>query len=220
MSIKKSVAIFSGGMDSTVLLSDLQSQGKEVLAISFNYGQRHIKELESAAKITQKLKIQHSIIDVSGFAKLASNSSLTNSEMTVPEGHYSSSSMQVTVVPNRNMVFLSIAAAYALNNDCREIAYGAHSGDHHVYADCRPVFVKAMQEALRLCDTIPVDLYAPYLNISKAEICKRGGMLAAPLELTWSCYKGLESHCGKCGTCVERKEAFELAGMVDPTNYS
>ena len=218
--MEKIVLIFSGGMDSTVLLYDLISQNKEVIAVSFDYGQKHKKELLAAKRIAEENKIEHQVLDISSLTQHISNSSLTNSEIEVPDGHYASSNMAITVVPNRNMIFLSIAAGFAINRGIHQLAYGAHRGDHFIYADCREEFVSAISQTFKLCDNTPVILQAPYLNYSKADICKLGSKLNVPFVNTWSCYKGHDLHCGQCGTCFERREAFVDAGVVDPTIYS
>jgi 7-cyano-7-deazaguanine synthase len=218
--MEKIVLVFSGGMDSTVLLYDLLAQKKQVLAVSFNYGQKHSKELQAASAIAEQCGITHEIIDISSLTKHLSNSSLTNHEIEVPDGHYASATMAITIVPNRNMIFLSIAAGIAINQGVYQLAYGAHGGDHFIYADCRGEFVNAITETFRLCDNMPVTLQAPYLKYSKADICKIGTQLGVPFESTWSCYKGNALHCGQCGTCIERREAFMMSGLIDPTIYS
>lgn len=210
----KSVLLLSGGLDSTTLLYDLLSEGDEVLALSIFYGQKHKKEISAAKEIAKLAKIKHIIKDISG---VFGESALTSDTLAVPEGHYTDLSMKQTVVPNRNMIFLSIALSLAISEKFDRVAYAAHAGDHTIYPDCRPEFVEALGNVFPLADWFKVNLFAPYVNLSKKEICKRGLDLHAPLELTWSCYKGEETHCGKCGTCVERKEAF--LGTLDPTRY-
>ena len=218
--MEKIVLIFSGGMDSTVLLYDLLAQKKHVIAVSFNYGQKHLKELHAASVIAGERGVEHQVLDISSLTCHLSNSSLTNPEIEVPDGHYASENMAITIVPNRNMIFLSIAGGFAINRGIHQLAYGAHSGDHFIYADCRREFVNAITETFNLCDSTPVKLIAPYLEYTKADICRVGVKLVIPFENTWSFYKGQELHCGKCGTCIERREAFMLAGVVDPTVYA
>lgn len=213
------LVIFSGGMDSTTLLYDAIDRGRHPLAFSVNYGQRHSRELLAAGRIASQLSLEHLVVDISSVSPFLAGSALTDSSIAVPDGHYASATMATTVVPNRNMIFLSLAAAVAISRNIGEIAYGAHSGDHHIYADCRGVFVEAMRQALNLCHDTPVSLHVPFLDISKEEICRIGARLGVPFETTWSCYKGKERHCGTCGTCVERREAFERAGIKDPTEY-
>ncbi len=215
----KIVVLFSGGMDSTTLLYHFLDSGKDVYALGVNYGQKHIKELLAAAEITKKIGIQFEIADLRSIANLINTSSLTNENIPVPEGRYEANSMKITVVPNRNMILLSIAAGWAISLGAKEIAYAAHSGDHAIYPDCRPEFIKALAEAIRLADDHEIVLSTPFRDLSKIDICKMGDKLKVPFDLTWSCYKGKEKHCAKCGTCIERKEAFRLAKVKDPTIY-
>ncbi|MDQ3802293.1 MAG: 7-cyano-7-deazaguanine synthase QueC [Acidobacteriota bacterium] len=206
-------------MDSTVLLYHLRSQEYDVRALSVDYGQRHRKELGSARTICRMIGIPHEVADLRGIAHLLKGSSLTDSEIDVPEGHYAEESMKVTVVPNRNMIMLSVAIGYAISLGSNFVAYGAHAGDHVIYPDCRPEFASAVNTAALLADWHQVELLRPFIRLTKAEIAKRGAELNVPFDQTWSCYKGGERHCGRCGTCVERAEAFLLAGIDDPTDY-
>lgn len=215
----KIVVLFSGGMDSATLLYYFLDSGNDVYALGVNYGQRHIKELLAASEITKRIGIAYEIADLRSITNLINTSSLTNENIPVPEGHYEENSMKITVVPNRNMILLSIAAGWAIALKAEAIAYAAHSGDHAIYPDCRPEFIKAISTAIRLADDREVKLVTPFQNFSKADICKLGAKLKVPFNLTWSCYKGQEKHCGKCGTCIERKEAFQLANIEDPTIY-
>lgn len=213
----KACVILSGGMDSTTLLYDVVSQGYEVEVISFNYNQRHRKELEFAKRTCKKLNLEHKILDLSLLSQIAP-SCLTR-DIIVPEGHYANESMKQTIVPNRNMIMLSIAAAYCIGKDIQNLFYGAHKGDFTIYPDCRPEFVDAMQKVLKICDWKEVRLYAPYLNMSKIDILRRGIELKVPYEDTWTCYNGREKACGKCGSCQERLEAFRLNRVKDPIEY-
>jgi 7-cyano-7-deazaguanine synthase len=216
----KIVAIVSGGMDSTTLLYHMKAEGHRVSGLGFNYGQRHLKELDACTEICAEADIPFEIADISAIAPLiAGQSSQVNPAVEVPEGHYTEDSMKATVVPNRNMIMLSIAIGHAIATESDAVAYGAHAGDHTIYPDCREEFAAAMARAARLCDWRPVELLRPFVSLSKADIAARGHKLGVPFEKTWSCYKGQELHCGKCGTCVERREAFELAGLEDPTRY-
>jgi 7-cyano-7-deazaguanine synthase len=217
--MKKVVTIYSGGMDSTVLLYHLMSEGYDVRAISMDYGQRHRKELESARTICGTIGLQHEVADLRGITHLLGGSSLTDMKIDVPEGHYAAENMKATVVPNRNMIMLSVAIGYAITLQAPYVAYGAHAGDHTIYPDCRPEFASAINTAAMLADWHQVELLHPFVRMTKAEIAKRGAELGVTFELTWSCYKGGRVHCGRCGTCVERREAFELAGLADPTKY-
>lgn len=211
----KTICVISGGMDSTTLLYKLLADGKEVKAISFNYGQRHARELKCAALTCLQLHIPHKIIDISYIKELVSNSALT-SDIAVPEGHYEAENMKLTVVPNRNMIMASMAIGYAINEGFDEVALGVHAGDHHIYFDCRSVFIKALATVAELCDEHPINIYTPFLNIDKGDIAIEGKKLGVDYSLSWTCYKGENAPCGKCGACVERKQAFEKAEMNDP----
>lgn len=214
----KVVIILSGGMDSTVLLYAYLREGHEVEALSFNYGQRHSKELFHAEEICKSLNVPHKVVDLSHIKNLLQGSSLT-SDIPVPEGHYAEESMKATVVPNRNMIMLSIAAGYAISIKAKILAYAAHAGDHTIYPDCRPEFAEIMRAAFKRCDWHSLELETPFVQLKKSDLAKLGSDLGVPFEKTWSCYKGGEIHCGKCGTCVERIEAFKDAGVKDPTIY-
>jgi 7-cyano-7-deazaguanine synthase len=221
----KTVVLLSGGLDSTTLLYDRMRGGDEVFPISFDYGQRHKRELLQAEKIlsglvsSEGLRTPWRVVDLHTLAYMLKGSSQTDPSIEVPEGHYASESMKLTVVPNRNMIMLAIACAYAITMKAETIAFAAHAGDHAIYPDCRPQFVYRMDDVFQVCHFYPLNLRAPFLYFSKAEIVRHGRNLNVPFELTWSCYKGNEIHCGKCGTCVERKEAFVESGITDPTIY-
>lgn len=211
------VLIYSGGMDSTTLLYKLRDDGCEPLCLSFDYGQRHSRELTIAQDIASQLSLEHLTIHLpKGFF---AGSSQTSPNIDVPYGHYAAENMKLTVVPNRNMVMLALATSLAISRRITRIAYAAHAGDHTIYPDCRPEFVETFDRLLFHCDWNPPHLVAPFLHLTKADICLIGASLKVPFELTYSCYEGGETHCGKCGTCVERREAFELAGVPDPTSY-
>lgn len=214
------VLILSGGMDSTTLLYRLLHENKEIFTLSFNYGQKHIRELEVAKKTTAKLNVPHKIIDLSQLrdSGLFGSSSLV-SNLPVPEGHYAAENMKSTVVPNRNMIMLSMALAYAITLDAVAVYYAAHAGDHAIYPDCRPAFVDAMQNVSLLCHYYPITIEAPYLYVTKSEILAEGLKLGVDYSLTWTCYKGGQKACGKCGSCVERLEAFQKNNIKDPLPY-
>jgi 7-cyano-7-deazaguanine synthase len=216
----KTVLIYSGGLDSTVLLYHLLDAGHAVQTLSIDYGQRHACELEQAATICAQLKVPFQRADLSAIRPLLAGSSLTSPDIPVAEGHYTEASMKSTVVPNRNMLLLSLATSYALSSGAAEVAYAAHHGDHAIYPDCRPKFADAMATAIGLCDWEKIRLNRPFVDWSKADIARRGAELGVPFEQTWSCYKGSELHCGRCGTCIERREALDLAGIDDPTSYA
>ena len=216
----KTVALFSGGLDSTVMLSYLldDDDPDQVIALSFNYGQRHgMRELLAAEKIAANLGIQHEVVDVRDLRRFLSGSLVGDDP--VPEGHYEDETMKVTVVPNRNMIMLSMAAGYAMSLNFDRVAYAAHVGDHAIYPDCRKEFVDVLREAIGLAHWSSVGLLTPFGSCDKKTIVEIGRDLEAPFGDTWSCYKGGVVHCGVCGTCVERREAFKLAGVSDPTVY-
>lgn len=215
------IAIVSGGMDSVVLAHHLAEEGNELHLVSVDYGQRHRKELEFAAKTAERLDSPHSIVDLSSITKLIASSSLTGA-IDVPDGHYAEESMKATVVPNRNMMMLSVASAIAISEGADYVATGVHGGDHFIYPDCRPEFISAASAAVLIGMTGMSGfrgILAPFVHHDKAWIAKRGAILEVPWNETWSCYKGGDRHCGRCGTCVERAEAFWLAEVDDPTDY-
>jgi 7-cyano-7-deazaguanine synthase len=216
---QKAVVLLSGGMDSATLLYYLLDQKWDVHALSVHYGQRHSRELIAATDIARAANIQHEIVDLRHIKRLLKGSSQTD-DVPVPEGHYEDPSMKVTVVPNRNMILLSLAAAMAIGIGAKTVAYAAHAGDHAIYPDCRPEFVGAMRTVMELCHYDGgVELRAPFLHLSKATIVKTGLRLKVPYESTYTCYSGRERPDGTCGTCVERLEAFKLAGATDPVEY-
>jgi len=209
-----SVLIYSGGLDSTVALYS----EKPKLAVSFIYGSNHSqKEIECAKYNCDALGIQHKIIDLSNVFAGMSSSLLGNGE--VPEGHYEDSSMRSTVVPFRNGIMLACAVGIAEDAGYDSVILGAHTGDHAIYPDCRKPFVSAMSDAAEQGTYNHVKVKSPFSFMTKADIVVVGCTLRTPFERTWSCYKGGEYHCGKCGTCVERIEAFERSYVQDPTVY-
>jgi 7-cyano-7-deazaguanine synthase len=212
------VAIYSGGMDSFTLLHRLLREGREVYALSFNYGQRHRKELHYARKVCAELGIAHKELDISAINQLLLGSSLTDN-IDVPEGHYEAENMKSTVVPNRNMIMLSLAIGFAVSLKAEAVYYGAHGGDHAIYPDCRPAFVQKMSEVSLVANYEPVEVVAPYLYANKIEILREGLAMGLDYSKTWTCYNGRELACGKCGSCIERLEAFAENGVVDPVPY-
>lgn len=221
---KKAVIILSGGLDSTTLAYHLHAQGYQLICVSFNYGQKQIKELTYAAAVAKQLNAAHQIIDLSFMQQFLQASSLINPDLANPKQEYARDNMLVTVVPNRNSMMLTIAWSIACAEQAQIVAYGAHQGDDYVYADCRPDFFNALNLALRLgtIDSRPAELHlhAPFSHYTKGDIVRRGAQLAVPFAATWSCYDGLELHCGICGTCRQRRQAFNQAGIVDPTSYA
>lgn len=219
MTNHKTVVVFSGGMDSTTLLHHLLDAGHEVKAISIDYGQRHVREIDAARQIAARVGVEHVVADLRAINPLLGSNSLSGRDVEVPEGHYEEESMKLTVVPNRNMIMLSVAIGWAVSMKFSAVAYGAHSGDHAIYPDCREEFAAALDQAAQLCDWNPVKLLRPFVAMDKGDIARRGHVLGVPFELTWTCYKGGKLHCGKCGACGERREAFAKHGLADPTEY-
>ena len=211
--MKGYVLLLSGGMDSAVLLASIVAAGRRVVALSVDYGQRHRRELDAASDLAAYYKVPHEVVTIP--PAIVSGSALTGGG-PVPHGHYADPSMRVTVVPNRNMILIAYAAAVAARDGLDRVAYAAHGGDHAIYPDCRPEFVKAMSLALGVCHYDPIELHCPFLNKSKADIALIGDILSVPFRLTWSCYEGGEKPCGQCGTCVERAEAFRDVSLTDP----
>ena len=215
----KALVLFSGGLDSTVLATQMKKVAAETRLLSIEYGQRHSKELSHSHQVAKHLELPHEILKLPQLGTILGGSSLTDKSLILPEGHYAEESMKSTVVPNRNMILLALAGGHALSIGFDTIAYAAHAGDHTIYPDCRPEFADAMNKALGLADWNDLNLHRPYVEMTKSDLVSLGAELDAPLHLTWSCYAGNEIHCGKCGTCVERKEAFALAKIPDPTKY-
>ncbi|GAA0364573.1 7-cyano-7-deazaguanine synthase QueC [Bowmanella denitrificans] len=215
---QKVVVIFSGGMDSFTVLHKAHRQGFELYALSFDYGQRHKKELQYAASVCQSLGVVHKIVDITAINQLVGGSSLT-SDIDVAEGHYAAENMKNTVVPNRNMILLSMAVGYAVSLGASKVYYGAHSGDHNIYPDCRPEFVLKMNDVCAIANYEPVEVVSPYLHDSKIDILADGLAMGLDYSQTWTCYNGRDKACGKCGACNERLEAFAENGVQDPLPY-
>ena len=220
MSSKKIVVLVSGGMDSVVALHDAAAAGNEVVAaVSFNYGSKHNHREIPFAKIHADLiGTEHRVIDLIFMDELF-ESDLLKSGGDIPEGHYEQENMKQTVVPFRNGIMLSIAAGFAESIEAEGLVIAAHSGDHAIYPDCREDFMKPMGDAIQAGTYVNLELMRPFIALRKEDIAARGAELGVDFSQTWSCYKGLDLHCGKCGTCVERKEAFAIAGISDPTEY-
>ena len=215
--MKDCVLILSGGMDSVTLLYDYKD--RIALAVSFDYGANHNgREIPFAAMHCQRLGIEHVIIPIDFMGKYFKSSLLDGAD-AIPEGSYADENMKSTVVPFRNGIMLSIAVGMAESRGLRYVMMANHGGDHAIYPDCRPDFVEAFGAAARAGTYVNVDLLSPYTNMTKGDIAKRGKALGIDYSETWSCYKGGEKHCGRCGTCVERHEALVEAGIADPTDY-
>jgi 7-cyano-7-deazaguanine synthase len=213
------VAVVSGGMDSVTMAHRLATEGHRLTLLSFDYGQRHVRELDCARSCAECLNVGWHRIDLRSITALLAGSALTDLTVDIPNGHYTAESMRSTVVPNRNMMMLAIAGAVAVVEGAGAVAVAVHDGDHVIYPDCRSPFIAAMTLALRLGNDHQLDVVAPYLGHTKAGIVADGERLGVPWSNTWSCYRGGEVHCGTCGTCVERREAFLVAGVDDPTSY-
>lgn len=212
---------FSGGMDSTTLAAHYHHHGYALLLLSFDYGQRHVRELEAARMVAAHYGAEHHVINLAAVGALLPGSALTDSTVPVPDGHYAEASMRSTVVPNRNAIMANVAAGIASARGAALVALGIHAGDHAVYPDCRPAFLDALQASITAAlEGFPTPIVeAPFVHSTKTDIARLASELDAPLALSWSCYKGGAVHCGRCGTCVERQEAFTEAGFLDPTEY-
>ena len=218
MTQKDSVIIYSGGLDSTTLL--YEERERVALAVTFDYGSNHAaREIACAKHHCALLGIEHLVIEL-GFMSRYFQSSLLSGAADVPDGNYDVANMKSTVVPFRNGIMLSIACGLAESRGLKRVLIANHGGDHAIYPDCRPTFVDAMNAAMQAGTYEGVQLAAPYTNISKADIIRRGARLGIDYGATYSCYRGGEHHCGTCGTCTERREAFREAGIPDPTKYN
>lgn len=216
---RRTVVLLSGGMDSATLLAQLRHEHDTVTAVTVDYGQRHRKEIDSARAIANHYSAALVTLDFSTLAVAFKGNALTDPTIEVPEGHYAADTMKATVVPNRNAILLMAATGVALANGASTVHTAVHAGDHAIYPDCRPEFIDAASETARLGTGGAVTIAAPFVTITKTDICRLGATLKVPYGLTWSCYAGGELHCGRCGTCTERKEAFHDAGATDPTTY-
>lgn len=216
----KVVVLCSGGMDSVTALHWARREHDVVAVASFDYGAKHnARELPFAAEHAALVGARHEIIRLD-FVNRLFTSALLQSGGDIPEGHYEAANMQQTVVPFRNAIMLSIACGFAESTGAEGLVIAAHGGDHAIYPDCREDFMRAMGETMRLGTYAGVQLLRPFIALTKGQIAAEGARLGVDFARTWSCYKGGAIHCGKCGTCVERREAFALAGLVDPTEYA
>lgn len=225
----KAVVVISGGLDSSVLLHKVHQTYPfyELHGISFDYGQKHVKELNYAKYQCDDVGATHHVVDMNFLGKLyadaGSHSSLISANDAVPEGHYGEANMKSTVVPNRNMIMMSIAAGLAVSLDARMLASGVHAGDHFIYPDCRPIFFGRLEMTIIAANEGFLDpsfeVWTPYIHRTKNDIALDAFRLGVDIANTWSCYKGGDLHCGRCGTCVERQEAIASTGHEDPTSY-
>lgn len=215
----KVIVLVSGGMDSVAALYDAAEENEVIGTLSFDYGSKHNhKEIPFARHHAEKLGVSHQVIPL-GFVNELFASDLLQSGGEIPEGHYEEANMKATVVPFRNGIMLSIAAGFAESQGADGLVIAAHSGDHAVYPDCREDFMVPMGDAIRNGTYAGIRLLRPFIAVRKEDIATRGHELGVDFSQTWSCYKGGDVHCGRCGTCVERREAFQIAGIPDPTKY-
>lgn len=217
---RKVVVLLSGGMDSVTALYAAATEHEVVAALSFDYGAKHHRrELPLARQHATRLGVPHHTVPLRFVAEtFRSDLLITGGE--IPRGHYEEATMRQTVVPFRNGIMLAVAAGFAESVGAGALVIGAHAGDHAIYPDCREEFMRAIGEAIRLGTYASVELLRPFIWLDKAGIARRGSELGVDFRETWSCYVGGERHCGECGTCVERREAFLVAGLADPTEYS
>ena len=217
---KKVVVLCSGGMDSVACLYETARNHQAVHSLSFHYGSKHNdREIPFARLHSEKLGIPHSVVRLDFIAEQFESALLAKGGK-IPKGHYEEESMKQTVVPFRNGIMLSIAAGFAESKGAEALAIAAHSGDHAIYPDCREGFMAAIADAIRLGTYAGIEVLRPFIAMDKSRIAARGAELGVDFSQTWSCYVGGQTHCGECGTCVERREAFLLAGLPDPTRYA
>jgi len=216
----RTIVICSGGLDSVTLAHKDAAERALTRLVSFDYGQRHKKELDYARDCAARLGVPHAVVDITAVGRFLTGSALTSGG-PVPEGHYAEDTMRATVVPNRNAIMLAVAFGVAAVEQADAVAAAVHGGDHFIYPDCRPAFVDAFETMQRhaLEGLARIAFYTPFLRLTKADIVREGARLGVPFAETWSCYQGGVLHCGRCGTCVERREAFYLASRDDPTPY-
>jgi 7-cyano-7-deazaguanine synthase len=220
--MKEALVLLSGGMDSAVALGAMceMFSNDKVMAVSFDYGSKHNdREYRAAQDLAAYYDVLHRRISLPMISELFVSDLLKSSKGSIPDGHYTDASMSRTVVPFRNGIMLSIAAGLAESYECSSVVLANHAGDHAIYADCRPQFTKAMNDAIKAGTDRKVHLLSPFCLMTKTEIARYGAEHGVPLHLTYSCYNGRELHCGTCGTCTERKEAFADSNQIDPTKY-
>jgi 7-cyano-7-deazaguanine synthase len=215
----KVCVLLSGGMDSVAAFYDALTQHEVVACLSFDYGAKHnSREIPFAKLHAERNGVRHQVISLDFINRLF-KSDLLESGGDIPDGHYAEASMKQTVVPFRNGIMLAVATGYAESIAAKGLVIAAHSGDHAIYPDCREPFMQAMAAAMGEGTYAKIQLLRPFIATDKAGIARRGAALGVDFSETWSCYKGGEVHCGVCGTCVERREAFMLAALPDPTRY-
>ena len=210
------LVVYSGGLDSYTLLNKAMKNFDRIEAITFNYGQKHNKEIEYAKSNCVELNIKHEVVNLD-LEKILAGSALVG-DIDIPEGNYDKEKMKQTIVPNRNMIMISVAASLVIKNDIEYLWYAAHSGDHEIYPDCRPEFIDKMAAVLEICDYHKIKFEAPFQNLSKNEIVATGLSMGLDYSKTWTCYEGKEKPCGKCSACLERALSFEANNTEDPLN--
>ena len=216
---QRAIVVFSGGMDSATALWWALREFGDVAAVSFEYGAKHnARELAAAETICKKLSVPRTVIPLD-FIGRNFHSSLLKTGGAIPEGNYNEENMASTVVPFRNGIMLAATAGLAEDSGFSAVILGNHTGDHAIYPDCRPEFIDGMAKAIEAGTGGKVKLLSPFCRMTKGEIAALGAKLGVEFSLTWSCYNGRDKHCGKCGTCRERREAFREAGLADPTVY-
>ena len=214
--MSSALVVYSGGLDSYTLLNKALQNFKKVEAITFDYGQKHKKEIDYAKNNCLELGITHKVIKLD-IADLLSNSALVG-DSKIPEGNYDKEKMKQTIVPNRNMIMISIAASLAIKNKLQYLWYAAHAGDHEIYPDCRPEFIQKLGDVLSICDYHEIKFEAPFMNLSKQQIVAEGVKMNLDYAKAWTCYVGGEKPCMKCSACLERKSAFAANNIKDPLN--
>ena len=210
------LVVYSGGLDSYTLLNKAMKNFDRIEAITFNYGQKHNKEIEYAKSNCAELNIKHEVVNLD-LENILAGSALVG-DIDIPEGNYDKEKMKQTIVPNRNMIMISVAASLVIKNDIEYLWYAAHSGDHEIYPDCRPEFIDKMAAVLEICDYHKIKFEAPFKNLSKNEIVATGLSMGLDYSKTWTCYEGKEKPCGKCSACLERALSFEANNTEDPLN--
>ena len=208
------LVVYSGGLDSYTLLNKALDKFERVEAITFDYGQKHSKEITFASKVCSENAIAHEVVNLD-LEKILSGSALVGTS-EIPEGNYDKEKMKQTVVPNRNMIMISVAASLAIKNKCEYLWYAAHAGDHEIYPDCRPEFISKLGEVLKICDYHEIVFEAPFRGMTKGEIIKEGLNMDLDYSKAWTCYEGKETPCGKCSACLERQNAFKINNIEDP----
>ncbi|TWT52271.1 7-cyano-7-deazaguanine synthase QueC [Allorhodopirellula solitaria] len=213
----KTIVILSGGLDSTTLLYHYKAEGHQLHALTFNYGQRHDRELKAARTICEITQTPQEVVDLTALRPLFGANALTEHKIELPTGGYAKETIGITTVPNRNMIMLSVAIGRAISLGFDAVAFGAHGGVNDVmYPDCSPEFASAMSTVGQVCDERLISVLAPFVSWEKSDIVNRGDVLAVPFEHTWSCYAGNSHPCGCCGTCIDRETAFKDCSVADP----